>query len=142
MRFDLRSGQSSGAARGVRLAYQRRARCKTNPVHGQPSGSICAGVETRMVTFEKGNSMSSFLSDPGAWSRLQFAFTVTYRYLFPQLTMAKDSGISYACLPIYFWPFSARACSCSSSAGVDIRRVSLGAVGLPRKNGHRSCVTH
>ena len=31
--------------------------------------------------------MSSFLSDPGAWSRLQFAFTITYHYLFPQLTM-------------------------------------------------------
>src|ERR1043165_4139958 len=31
--------------------------------------------------------MSSFLSDPGAWSRLQFGFTITYHYLFPQLTM-------------------------------------------------------
>src|SRR5437867_8027451 len=31
--------------------------------------------------------MNSFLSDPGAWSRLQFAFTITYHYLFPQLTM-------------------------------------------------------
>jgi len=31
--------------------------------------------------------MNSFLSDLGAWSRLQFAFTITYHYLFPQLTM-------------------------------------------------------
>jgi cytochrome bd ubiquinol oxidase subunit I len=31
--------------------------------------------------------MTSFLSDPGAWSRLQFAFTIIYHYLFPQLTM-------------------------------------------------------
>src|SRR6266540_3795097 len=31
--------------------------------------------------------MNSFLSDPGAWSRFQFAFTITYHYLFPQLTM-------------------------------------------------------
>src|SRR6266446_6716124 len=31
--------------------------------------------------------MNSFLSDPGAWSRLQFGFTITYHYLFPQLTM-------------------------------------------------------
>jgi len=30
--------------------------------------------------------MASF-SDPGFWSRLQFAFTITYHYLFPQLTM-------------------------------------------------------
>ena len=25
--------------------------------------------------------------DPAFWSRLQFAFTLTYHYLFPQLTM-------------------------------------------------------
>jgi cytochrome d ubiquinol oxidase subunit I len=31
--------------------------------------------------------MSSTLSDPAFWSRFQFAFTVTYHYLFPQLTM-------------------------------------------------------
>ena len=31
--------------------------------------------------------MASNFSDPGFWSRLQFAFTLTYHYLFPQLTM-------------------------------------------------------
>ena len=31
--------------------------------------------------------MSPNLSDPAFWSRLQFGFTVTYHYLFPQLTM-------------------------------------------------------
>src|SRR5260221_1257248 len=29
----------------------------------------------------------SSLADPAFWSRLQFAFTLTYHYLFPQLTM-------------------------------------------------------
>ncbi len=32
-------------------------------------------------------AMNSFFSDPAVWSRLQFAFTITYHYLFPQLTM-------------------------------------------------------
>ena len=27
------------------------------------------------------------MSDPALWHRLQFAFTITYHYLFPQLTM-------------------------------------------------------
>jgi len=31
--------------------------------------------------------MTSNLVDPAFWSRLQFAFTLTYHYLFPQLTM-------------------------------------------------------
>jgi cytochrome d ubiquinol oxidase subunit I len=31
--------------------------------------------------------MNSNLYDPAFWSRLQFAFTITYHYLFPQLTM-------------------------------------------------------
>src|SRR3989441_1103826 len=31
--------------------------------------------------------MHSILNDPGFWSRLQFGFTLTYHYLFPQLTM-------------------------------------------------------
>lgn len=31
--------------------------------------------------------MPQAVSDPAFWSRLQFAFTVTYHYLFPQLTM-------------------------------------------------------
>ena len=31
--------------------------------------------------------MSSSVYDPAFWSRLQFAFTLTYHYLFPQLTM-------------------------------------------------------
>ncbi len=39
--------------------------------------------------------MSSFLSDPGVWSRLQFAFTITYHYLFPQLTMGLAGFLVY-----------------------------------------------
>ena len=31
--------------------------------------------------------MNSPFSDPAFWNRLQFAFTITYHYLFPQLTM-------------------------------------------------------
>ena len=31
--------------------------------------------------------MNSLFSDPAFWSRIQFAFTITYHYLFPQLTM-------------------------------------------------------
>src|SRR5262249_49120842 len=31
--------------------------------------------------------MNSNLSNPAFWSRVQFGFTVTYHYLFPQLTM-------------------------------------------------------
>ncbi len=31
--------------------------------------------------------MDSNLSDPAFWSRFQFGFTLTYHYLFPQLTM-------------------------------------------------------
>src|ERR1700747_1276456 len=31
--------------------------------------------------------MNSVFSDPGFWHRLQFAFTLGYHYLFPQLTM-------------------------------------------------------
>ena len=31
--------------------------------------------------------MNSLFSDAAAWSRIQFAFTIIYHYLFPQLTM-------------------------------------------------------
>ena len=31
--------------------------------------------------------MNSALGDPALWHRIQFAFTITYHYLFPQLTM-------------------------------------------------------
>ncbi len=31
--------------------------------------------------------MNSLFADPAFWSRIQFAFTITYHYLFPQLTM-------------------------------------------------------
>ena len=31
--------------------------------------------------------MNSYLSNPAFWSRFQFGFTITYHYLFPQLTM-------------------------------------------------------
>ena len=36
---------------------------------------------------EGGDIMNSNLYDPAFWSRIQFAFTITYHYLFPQLTM-------------------------------------------------------
>jgi hypothetical protein len=39
--------------------------------------------------------MNSNLSDPAFWSRLQFAFTLTYHYLFPQLTMGLAWFIVY-----------------------------------------------
>src|SRR5690349_15610989 len=32
-------------------------------------------------------AMGTFFPDPAAWSRIQFAFTIVYHYLFPQLTM-------------------------------------------------------
>jgi hypothetical protein len=31
--------------------------------------------------------MNSVFNDPAFWHRMQFAFTITYHYLFPQLTM-------------------------------------------------------
>src|ERR1700720_150101 len=31
--------------------------------------------------------MNSIFNDPGFWHRLQFAFTIVYHYLFPQLSM-------------------------------------------------------
>src|SRR5215216_3688017 len=31
--------------------------------------------------------MNSLFSNPALWSRIQFGFTITYHYLFPQLTM-------------------------------------------------------
>src|SRR4029077_17918496 len=31
--------------------------------------------------------MNSLVTNPAFWSRVQFAFTITYHYLFPQLTM-------------------------------------------------------
>jgi cytochrome d ubiquinol oxidase subunit I len=39
--------------------------------------------------------MNSTFSDPAFWSRLQFAFTITYHYLFPQLTMGLAWFIVY-----------------------------------------------
>ena len=39
--------------------------------------------------------MSSNLSDPAFWSRLQFGFTITYHYLFPQLTMGLAGFLVY-----------------------------------------------
>jgi cytochrome bd ubiquinol oxidase subunit I len=40
-----------------------------------------------LVTPPEFPSMNSNLSDPAFWHRLQFAFTITYHYLFPQFTM-------------------------------------------------------
>lgn len=39
--------------------------------------------------------MTSIFSDPAFWHRLQFAFTVTFHYLFPQLTMGLAWFIVY-----------------------------------------------
>jgi len=44
--------------------------------------------------------VDSQLSDPAVWSRIQFAFTITYHYLFPQLTM----GLAWF---IVFWKWRA-----------------------------------
>ncbi|HTV42158.1 MAG TPA: cytochrome ubiquinol oxidase subunit I [Candidatus Sulfotelmatobacter sp.] len=44
--------------------------------------------------------MSENLSNPAFWSRLQFAFTLSYHYLFPQLTM----GLAWF---IVFWKWRA-----------------------------------
>jgi hypothetical protein len=35
--------------------------------------------------------MNSLFSDPAVWSRLQFAFTIIFHYLFQQLTMGLES---------------------------------------------------
>ena len=40
------------------------------------------------------------MDDPALWHRLQFAFTVTYHYLFPQLTM----GLAWF---LVFWKWRA-----------------------------------
>ncbi len=40
--------------------------------------------------------MNSSLYDPAFWSRFQFAFTIIYHYLFPQLTMG------LACFLVYW----------------------------------------
>ena len=39
--------------------------------------------------------MNSYLSNPAFWSRFQFGFTLTYHYLFPQLTMGLAWFIVY-----------------------------------------------
>ena len=52
---------------GIRLYVQRSEATSTGSLEYQP--------------------MNTGLSDPAFWSRLQFGFTLTYHYLFPQLTM-------------------------------------------------------
>jgi cytochrome bd-type quinol oxidase subunit 1 len=44
----------------------------------------------------RSSPMNSNLSDPAFWHRLQFAFTITHHYLFPQLTM----GLAF--FPVYW----------------------------------------
>ncbi len=44
--------------------------------------------------------MDGALSDPALWHRIQFAFTITYHYLFPQLTM----GLAWF---LVFWKWKA-----------------------------------
>jgi cytochrome bd ubiquinol oxidase subunit I len=44
--------------------------------------------------------MNSLVSDPAFWSRIQFAFTITFHYLFPQLTM----GLAWF---LVFWKWRA-----------------------------------
>lgn len=41
------------------------------------------------------NEMNPLVSDPAFWSRVQFGFTLTYHYLFPQLTMGLAWFIVY-----------------------------------------------
>src|SRR5215813_1856460 len=47
-----------------------------------------------------GTTMNSSLHDPAFWSRMQFAFTLTFHYLFPQLTM----GLAWF---LVFWKWRA-----------------------------------
>src|SRR3954466_14694265 len=44
--------------------------------------------------------MAASLSDPALWHRIQFGFTITYHYLFPQLTM----GIAWL---LVYWKWRA-----------------------------------
>jgi Cytochrome bd terminal oxidase subunit I len=41
-------------------------------------------MATQMLAYVNTNSA---FSDPALWSRIQFAFTITYHYMFPQFTM-------------------------------------------------------
>ena len=36
------------------------------------------------------------MTDPLFWHRLQFGFTITYHYLFPQLTMGQQEYVAQA----------------------------------------------
>ena len=47
----------------------------------RPQGEINGGPDAQP------RNANSLLADPAVWSRIQFAFTITYHYLFPQLTM-------------------------------------------------------
>ena len=47
----------------------------------------CLPLLIQKSGFQKRCSDESTLSDPAFWSRFQFAFTLIYHYLFPQLTM-------------------------------------------------------
>jgi cytochrome bd-type quinol oxidase subunit 1 len=44
---------------------------------------------------QKGAVINSNLSDPAFWSRFQFGFTLTYHYLFPELTMGLAWFLAY-----------------------------------------------
>ena len=67
---------------GERFDGTRTHRGRRHGVRARPAADGRAGRAHRA-----GANMSSTAYDPAFWSRFQFAFTLTYHYLFPQLTM-------------------------------------------------------
>lgn len=63
--------------------------------------------------------MSSTIYDPAFWSRFQFGFTLTYHYLFPQLTM----GLAWF---IVYWKWRALFISRRYSGKVIVQRDNQG----------------
>src|SRR5260370_3944642 len=51
------------------------------------AAAIRESMATRMVEAQQTECMSSFDAATGAWSGLKFAFTITFHYLLPRLTM-------------------------------------------------------
>ena len=44
-------------------------------------------LQTLIPGFGRERDMENSFTDPALWHRIHFAFTITYHYLFPQLTM-------------------------------------------------------
>jgi len=84
--------------------------------------------------------MNANVSDPAFWSRVQFGFTVTYHYLFPQLTMGlawflvywkwralRTGEEKYIITPCGFGPLSARRAISATHIGVgELRELNHG----------------